>query len=730
MNLPQSSTARRFGADKIVPALAALVLVFLLVALVDGTLRDRNAIVLRWTRATETVARMVATDAALILRIDGTLTPGIDATVDPAVIHRLNERFVALYRQIEPGRLLRIGLVRSDGTLIAGIRGANGPAIESAPGEPWPDAIAVSTAGADGSAATLAISDPQTGEQHIVSRAPIADTPLLVVVGVSVDDALVNWRDAWHRTLGFAVAGLITIAVLAAMVIRQLKRLRASESRLRASESRYHTLVANIPGVVYQRRVDSFGVLTYPWVSGGVSDLHGFEAEAVMADPRLFQNCIYAEDRSSYEEQARRSYETLSRFAWEGRIVTATGEVKWIQVLGQPRRGDDGSVIWDGVILDVTDRRLTEERLESILGSIDDIVYARDLVSGRFLVVNAAVTRIFGRPPAVFLADASAWTRAIHPDDLPMFERVQAGLPRVGVADIEYRILRADGIQRWISDRSSVIRDPRGGPIRVDGIASDITERKLAQQQLQVAKEQAENANRAKTEFLANISHELRTPLNAILGFSEVLTLEMFGPLEGRYRQYATDINASGAHLLAVINDILDMSRIEAGRIDLHEEEIDLALATEACLRLVGDQARNDGVALAVEIDPLLPHLRADGRLVRQMLLNLLSNAIKFTPAGGRVTIDAGLDHEGALLLRVRDTGIGIDASDLTRVLAPFGQVDSAYSRRHGGTGLGLPIVRALVELHGGTLRLESQVGVGTTAVLSFPPSRRVPSAA
>ncbi|MGD9538498.1 MAG: sensor histidine kinase [Alphaproteobacteria bacterium] len=248
---------------------------------------------------------------------------------------------------------------------------------------------------------------------------------------------------------------------------------------------------------------------------------------------------------------------------------------------------------------------------------------------------------------------------------------------------------------------------------------------------LEVERRRAEEASLSKSRFLAQMSHELRTPLNAIIGFSDVLRHQMFGPLSERYLGYATDIHTSGQHLLSIINDILDLAKIEAGRFDLHDNtELSLKAACNEVTRMMHERAEAAGLRFDIELERGLPPLRADARAFRQMLLNLLSNAIKFTPPGGSLHLFARLCGDGRLAVGVRDTGIGIAPADLPTALTPFGQISSELSRRYEGTGLGLPLVKSLVELHGGELKIDSAPCQGTTATILFPASRVVGEAA
>ena len=246
---------------------------------------------------------------------------------------------------------------------------------------------------------------------------------------------------------------------------------------------------------------------------------------------------------------------------------------------------------------------------------------------------------------------------------------------------------------------------------------------------LLIARDEARAADRAKSEFLAAMSHELRTPLNAIIGFSEIIKDEVLGPVGSvQYREYSSDIHESGQHLLGLINDILDLSKIESGADELHEDGIEIPEIVRSALMLVGHRAEQGGIKLELELQDPLPALRGDERKLKQILVNLLSNAVKFTEAGGEVTLRAWCRMGSGYVFQIVDTGIGIAPEDIPKALSRFGQVDADLNRQYEGTGLGLPLTKALVEQHGGVLDLQSQVGVGTTVTVRFPAERIVAS--
>ena len=240
---------------------------------------------------------------------------------------------------------------------------------------------------------------------------------------------------------------------------------------------------------------------------------------------------------------------------------------------------------------------------------------------------------------------------------------------------------------------------------------------------LRLSEAQLLDASKAKSDFLARMSHELRTPLNAIIGFSDIMRDALVGPIDARYRDYANDINAAGRHLQRIINDILDISKIEGGGLELQEEMVAIEEVVEECRRIVAAMADIAKVSLAIDLPGFLPPIRADHLRLRQILLNLLSNAVKFTPPGGRVTVTAAVDLAG-VAISVEDTGIGMKTEDIAIALTPFRQIEGAMSRRFDGTGLGLPLAKALIERHGGALEIKSAPGVGTAIRIRLPQER------
>ena len=401
--------------------------------------------------------------------------------------------------------------------------------------------------------------------------------------------------------------------------------------------------------------------------------------------------------------------------------------------------------------------RVSEQRFRAVVNNSPAKIHVKD-AQGRYVLINTVAEKLFG------VTDMEARGKTSHDifpkDKADAFSAHDRGVLDAGEAVEGEEEWSLDGVGHTYLTVKFPIFDPAGGIDGIGAIGTEITDRKHSEDRIQeseralqsrvaeleaaqrrledqeahlislagdlkIARDQAESANRAKSEFLATMSHELRTPLNAIIGFSEIIGSETLGPVGSvKYREYALDIHTSGQHLLDLINDILDLSKVESGMDELHDEDVEVPEIARSILRLVQQRAQKQGVTLTLELPDDLPNLRADRRKLKQILVNLLANAIKFTEAGGAVALEVRCRAGRGYSFQVSDTGIGIALEDVPKALSQFGQVDSTLGRRHEGTGLGLPLTKALVELHGGTLELQSQPGVGTTVTARFPAER------
>ena len=366
---------------------------------------------------------------------------------------------------------------------------------------------------------------------------------------------------------------------------------------------------------------------------------------------------------------------------------------------------------------------LSHERhfLELVLQNISDPIAVAD-ATRRITRVNYAFSRVFGYTPDEIEGQTGA---VIYPDQAE-YNRVgktfHGRLDQVEANPFETRCRRKNGEVFTAEMLRTAIVDDDGEVVGSVCMIRDVSARRQHKAELREAKDSAEAGNRAKTEFLANMSHEIRTPLNAIIGFSDILVNQAFGPLGNeKYSEYAADIRYSGDHLLKIVNDILDLSKIEANQYELRFDYADLAKQVDAAVRILGEQIHEAGLTLSVNVAPDLPEMKVDSTAVMRMLINLLSNAMKFTESGGAVTVDACRAAGGELCISVSDTGVGIPEQDIDRVFQPFAQVATAMARDHQGTGLGLAITKWLIEQHGGRIEIESVLGEGTRVVLVFP---------
>lgn len=496
------------------------------------------------------------------------------------------------------------------------------------------------------------------------------------------------------------------------------------------SDERYRRLVGFLPDAV---RLSCQGVIVY--VNDAAVRLFGARS-ADQLICRKTEDFVLPEDRKAVEARRRILRAMKSVPMLEQRRLRLDGSIVHIESasIGTTWQGKPATITVMRNITNRVERRAalaeSEHRLAVVARHMPGVVFQCVLhPNSRFSYsyISPGARQLFGLEPADIMRNGLRLQKTIHPDDRKeiraAFRKSAEKLVRF---EGEMRVVATDGTVRWVR-AIAVPRQRSDGLVVWEGLFLDETRGHKAEQAMRRAKDDAEFANRVKSEFLANMSHELRTPLNAIMGFSEVIEQELLGPVGvAQYQEYAGDILESGKHLLGLINDILDFSRMEAGMLELLDQDVDVAELIESSVRMLKERASDGKLKLAVRIAKTLPHLRGDERRIRQILLNLLSNATKFTPDGGSVRITADADEKRGMRIRVVDTGIGIAEKDIDKVLAPFGQVRTRTTRLIEGTGLGLPLTKTLVEEHGGELVLKSRPGEGTTITIRFPSDRIV----
>ncbi len=416
-------------------------------------------------------------------------------------------------------------------------------------------------------------------------------------------------------------------------------------------------------------------------------------------------------------------------FFVQGRLKRPDGSLREVEISGDVETDDGGHVVaLVGIMTDVTARVEAEEQLRAAMDAFrllteeaNDMICRHDTAM-KILYCSPALTRMLGYDPSEVLG--SSFVKMIHQEDRQLIANTHAELLRPGAAKtMTMRMRHRNGGTIWIETVCRSVAEPGTSRVaEIITVSRDITVRKEQEMELKRARDASEEASRTKSRFLASMSHELRTPLNAIIGFSEMMKDQMFGPLPDRYVEYSGMINESGSLLLSLITDILDMSKIEAGRFDLVLETIDPDEVAASCLRVIKSKAMQGGLSLHTEIQDGL-QIEVDTRALKQILLNLLSNAVKFTPQGGEVTLS--IRAEGCnIAFVVQDTGIGIPADQLPRLGNPFEQAKQDAAIAKEGTGLGLALVKAFAGLHGGAMKIESTEGMGTTVTVTLPTSQ------
>jgi PAS domain S-box-containing protein len=506
--------------------------------------------------------------------------------------------------------------------------------------------------------------------------------------------------------------------------IRDVTERVEAERRRRDTEALYHTLAEAAPVGMFRTGANG-GIL---FANQRLAAMTGLPVGRILAEGWFA--AVHPDDRPRLEEEWARCVPAGTPMMFDFRLLGPEGTTASVFLQITPVRDADGHV--QGCIGSLTDVSeyvrtaeallVAEARNRSVVEAAADAILTAD-EEGIVHSFNPAAEAMFG----VSAADI-VWQKLDRLIPQAVVERHRAYLHRPKptplsgcITDIHAR--RADGTLFPIELSVSMLEVQ--GRRLFTAIVRDVTERKRIEAELIRAKEAAEAADRAKSAFLATMSHELRTPLNAVIGFAQVIEMRILGANAiDRYTEYASSIRQSGEHLLGIIEDILDISKIEAGDLHLMEQPVDVVDVVGQSLNLVAMQAGQRGVAVTLDLERELPPLRADELRLRQILVNLLSNAIKFTDTGGTVTVAARRAGDGGLDIGVRDTGVGMAPEDIPKALASFSQVDQSMTRRHEGTGLGLPLTKRLVEMHGGVLDIDSVCGQGTTVTVRLPAAR------
>lgn len=499
---------------------------------------------------------------------------------------------------------------------------------------------------------------------------------------------------------------------------------------LRKAEREYRAIIDSVSDIIFELNADGellFLNETWPRITG-------FEIEQSIH--RNLFDMLHPQDQEE-QKQAFKQLVLGKRPAYRAftRLRTSGGVFHAAELAMSMLRQDEARQLRVvGTITDVEERRRTERALteaekkyrtivENAAGGIYQVT-----PDGQFLSVNPAYARILGYDSSEQVLKS---VRNAH-EQLYKQPRERARFIREieqksAVRGFETEMLTRTGDVIWVNENARAVRDDDGHILYYEGSLENITQRKEAEMKMGEAMLQSDLANRAKSEFLANMSHELRTPLNAIIGFSEIIRNEVFGTINHRqYWEYAKDIHDSGKQLLRIINDILDVSRIDAGQRQLNESVINMDNIVQSCLDFVSAKVAEADLSVNNATLHIIPNIVGEELAVKQSLLNILTNAVKFTQPGGSITISHEIDSDGGLRLSVTDTGVGLDDDEIEKALSPFGQVETSFSRSTSGAGLGLTLVTSLMKLHGGHLELVSQKGIGTTATLVFPKKRVV----
>jgi len=533
-----------------------------------------------------------------------------------------------------------------------------------------------------------------------------------LIIGVFDKDGIMRYLRGWLTPSGSAQSGEVILAAQDATPLHE-ERERLGEIVEGSSE-----------GIIVHRNTQIL------YANERMAEMLGFGSADEIFEQGSIAGFLHPDDRKQVTAnvEARLAGRDGPR-DYQFRILTRSGETRWVDCRA-------GLVTWGGepavsaACFDITEQKRadqlraeTEMLFRRVFDLSPDILTLTRMSDGRFDFVSRSFFETLGYKPEEVIgrtsADIGLWSAGTARDQL-----LETLKENDVVHAMESQVRRRDGEPIDLAMSATTLE--YRGESYILMVSHDITERKRQRQELIESKQAAELANRTKSEFLANISHELRTPLNAVIGFAELMNSEALGPLGNpQYLDYSGDILEAGRHLLSIINDILDLSKLEAGRLSVSLDRVYVTELMTSCSRLVAERARSAGLTLDIQCPEDDLEVIADPKRLKQPLLTLLANAIKFTPERGRVDMHAESTDSGMVRFTIADTGIGMSEEELQKALTPFGQIDSSLARRYDGAGLGLPLVLALVEMQQGRFELKSTPGTGTVATIEIPRPRK-----
>jgi PAS domain S-box-containing protein len=529
--------------------------------------------------------------------------------------------------------------------------------------------------------------------------------------------------DRKDYTIRAAKRGEDELGVLVRGFNEMLDEIQDRDAALRASEQRFRTLTSHAPVGIFQNDLEGNCL----FVNERWCDMTGMTPEE--ARGAGWARALHPDDREWIFQEWSDAVKAEETFAAEYRFRSRQGKVLWIYGSAIPLRSDAGAVVgYIGTATDITERKEGEEKLKEsesrfrqLAENIHQVFWMSDPVKSEILYISPAYEKIWGRSCESLCRAPKSFVEAIDPDDRETVVAALAQQARGEHSDIIYRVVRPDGSSRWIRDRSFPIKDRSGRVYRVAGIAEDITQQREAEEELKKKTVQAQEASRIKSDFVSNVSHELRTPLNAIIGYNALLLEELYGAVPPSQREPLEGIRRNANDLLSLVNDVLDLSRIESGKMHFNVGRVDLPSLIQEVLS--GMQPLFEKKSLFVRFHPpeRFPALQSDPEKIKQIVINFLSNAVKFTKEGGIVVSIEDLPARRGIEISVRDTGIGIKPAELPKIFEAFHQVDASATREFGGVGLGLAIVKELTHLLQGEVRVESEYGKGSAFTLFLP---------